>query len=287
MGRRERTVLIVALCAAALTGGAVHLPAAQRAEKLLEMVEVRGGTFVMGDNRGVGRSDEKPLHRVTVSDFYLSKYEVTVGQFQRFAEVTGYRTSAERQGGWLTWNGVFWEHKRNASWRKPYFPQTERDPVVMVSWNDAVEFCNWLSRREGLTLFYSIGAEVTEDWSADGYRLPTEAEWEYAATSGGKDVEYSWGSDSPHGNIADATLREAFPAWPFRTWPGYADGYVYTAPVGSYPPNDIGLFDMSGNAWEWCNDWYGSYTAEPQTDPRGPRSRHGALFARRLLDRRT
>jgi formylglycine-generating enzyme required for sulfatase activity len=168
------------------------------------------------------------------------------------------------------WTGVAWERKQNASWRNPYFEQTESDPVVMVSWLDAAEFCNWLSTREHYTLFYSIrGTDVAENWSADGYRLPTEAEWEYAARSGGKPLQYAWGNGTPAGNVADQTLRKRFPAWPFEIWSGYADGNVYTAPVGSYPPNELGLFDLSGNVWEWCNDWYEPYTLGAQADPRG------------------
>ena len=270
MGRAGLAVLMAAMLVQAALAGSAPVSLAQPVPHLLEMVSVPGGTFLMGDNVGDGRSDEKPVHRVTVSDFALSKYEVTVGQFRRFVAETGYRTSAERQGGWLVWNGAFWEHKRNASWKKPYFPQTDRDPVVMVSWFDAVQFCNWLSRREGLAPFYAVDPEVTGDWSADGYRLPTEAEWEFAARSRGLDMEYAWGNAGPEGNVADETLKKTFPAWHFEIWHGYADGHVYTAPVGSYPPNTIGLCDMSGNVWEWCADWYGSYTAEAQSDPRGP-----------------
>jgi formylglycine-generating enzyme required for sulfatase activity len=246
--------------------------AAQQGACLLDMVRVPGGTFLMGDSFGHGRSDERPLHPVTVHDFLLSRLEVTVGQFRQFVEDTGYRTSAERQGGWLVWTGTQWDRRFNASWRNPYFDQADDHPVVMVSWDDAVQFCNWLSRREGLAPVYRVDEVVTEDWSADGYRLPTEAEWEYAARSGGQAVEFAWGAGGPRGNVADTVLREAFPAWPFATWPDYRDGHVATAPVGSYPPNQLGLFDMSGNVWEWCNDWYVEYGAEPRVDPRGPAS---------------
>ena len=246
---------------------------AQQQVMLLDMVQMQGGTFWMGDTFGDGRPDEKPLHPVTVSSFALSKYEVTVGQFRQFAKERGYLTTAERQGGWLVWTGAAWERKFNASWKTPYFDQTERDPVVMVSWYDAIEFCNWLSRREQLTPFYDVkGTGVMENWSANGYRLPTEAEWEYAARSGGKTYKYSWGNGSPEGNVADESLKTTFKTWPFAIWSGYTDGYTYTAPIGSFPPNELGLHDMSGNVWEWCNDWYESYAAGEQTNPRGPPS---------------
>ncbi len=258
-----------ALFTAAVLLGVPVLAAAAQRQHLLDMVRVPGGTFLMGDTFGDGRSDEGPLHSVTVSAFALSRCEVTRGQFRQFVEETGYETDAEREGGWFVWTGSIWERKFNASWRVPYFPQSERDPVVMVSWNDAAEFCNWLSRREGLVPFY-IGRATWEDWSANGYRLPTEAQWEYAARSGGRDTRYSWGDGGLEGNGADETLRKAYPDWPFPIWTGYADGFVNTAPVGSYPPNALGLCDMSGNVWEWCNDWYGSYSAGPQEDPVGP-----------------
>jgi sulfatase modifying factor 1 len=246
---------------------------AQELAPILDMVQVRGGTFRMGDNIGDGNSDEKPVHEVTLSSYWLSKYEVTVGQFRQFVQESGYLTSAERQGGWLVWTGTAWERKFNASWKNPYFAQTERDPVVMVSWYDAIEFCNWLSRREKLTSFYDVrDTGVTQNWAANGYRLPTEAEWEFAARSGGKTYKYAWGNGGPQGNVADETLKGEFPAWPFAIWSGYADGYIYTAPVGSFPPNELGLHDLSGNVWEWCNDWFESYGAGEQTNPKGPSS---------------
>jgi formylglycine-generating enzyme required for sulfatase activity len=246
---------------------------AQEQGSLLDMVLVEGGTFRMGDTFGDGNSDERPVHAVTVSSFSLSKHEVTVGQFGQFVQESGYLTTAERQGGWLVWTGSVWERKANASWQNPYFAQTERDPVVMVSWYDAVEFCNWLSRREKLTPFYKLsGTAVMENWSANGYRLPTEAEWEYAARERGKAYKYSWGNASPKGNVADERLRMTFSAWPFIIWSGCDDGYTFTAPVGSFRPNELGLCDLSGNVWEWCNDWYERYLTGEQTNPRGPSS---------------
>ena len=126
------------------------------------------------------------------------------------------------------------------SWRNAGFEQTDEHPVVCMSWNDAVEFCKWLSRKEGKT-----------------YRLPTEAEWEYACRAGTTTRYYS--GDDPEtlakvGNVADAAAKAKFPEW---TWTIKAsDGYVFTAPVGRFKPNAFGLYDMHGNAGQWCADWY-------------------------------
>ena len=110
------------------------------------------------------------------------------------------------------------------------------------------------------------------DWSANGYRLPTEAEWEYAARSGGKKYKYAWGNGNPNGNIADQTAKSRFSGW--TIWENYTDGYTFTAPVGRFPQGDLGLSDMTGNVWEWCWDWYGSdyYTNSPANNPKGPTS---------------
>jgi formylglycine-generating enzyme required for sulfatase activity len=242
-------------------------------ESMLDMVLVWGGHFQMGDTFGEGNSDEMPVHTVTVSSFFMSKYEVTLGQFREFAQESGYLTSAERMGGWLVWTGTAWERKFDASWKNPYFTQGEKEPVVMVSWYDAVTFCNWLSHKEMLKPFYDVSSTgVMENWSADGYRLPTEAEWEYAARGGGITNWYSWSTGSPDGNVADESLKKVFSTWPFAIWSGYSDGYVYTAPVGSFRPNILGLYDMAGNVWEWCNGWQGRYPAGEKMDPRGPLS---------------
>ena len=134
MGRPGRDLLRVAALAVVALSGIVPLFPAQQGETLLEMVHVRGGTFLMGDGFGHGRSDEKPLHSVTVGDFTLSRFEVTVGQFRRFVQETGYRTSAERQGGWLVWTGMIWERKFNASWRRPEPSVHFTNPSTCVRW---------------------------------------------------------------------------------------------------------------------------------------------------------
>ena len=229
----------------------------------MEFVLVKGGCFPMGDTFGDGDADEKPVHRVCVGDFYMGKFEVTLGQFRQFVQETGYRTEAERGDGSYYFTGTEWKKGQDINWKNPGFAQTDRHPVVCVSYNDAMAFAEWLSRKSGRTI-----------------RLPTEAEWEYAARSGGKKYKYSWGNGSPSANIADLSTKKQFPKWPWPIWEGYDDGYVYTAPVGTYQPNGLGLYDMSGNAWEWCADWYGEkyYGESPKENPYGPASGEKRVF---------
>jgi formylglycine-generating enzyme required for sulfatase activity len=211
--------------------------------------------------------DEYPRHRVRITKaFYLGATNVTRGQFRRFVEDTGYKTDAEGGDnpgafGWDS-NKKQFVFSKTYSWQKVGFEQTEEHPVVGVSWNDAVAFCEWLSRKEGKT-----------------YRLPTEAEWEYACRAG-TTTRY-WCGDDPEGlaevaNVADAAAKAQFPDW--KTIAA-SDGYVFTAPVGSFRPNAFGLYDMHGNTWQWCADWYHSryYDMSPVDDPRGPASGSGRV----------
>jgi formylglycine-generating enzyme required for sulfatase activity len=228
------------------------------------MVFIPGGTFQMGDQFGDGSSDEKPVHAVTLSDFYLSRTELMVGEFADFVEATGYTTTAEKEGNsyvyttkWKTKSGVTWRDDTAGKNR----PNTEYNhPVIHVSWYDAVAYCNWLSGEHGLTPVYRIsGTTVTPNWSANGYRLPTEAEWEYAARSGGKKEKWA-------GTSVESSLTQ------FVNYSGKGDGYERTAPVGMLRANNLGLADMSGNVYEWCWDWYGSdyYGKSPSSNPKGP-----------------
>ena len=224
-----------------------------------EMVYVEGGSFMMGSNDG--ENDEKPVHQVTLDGFYVGKYEVTVDQFQQFVSATGYRTDAEKGGGarvWTgdIWTGIKWEQKKDANWRNPYFQQTDNSPVTCVSWNDAVTFCNWKSDWEGLTRAYRInGSDVTCNFEANGYRLPTEAEWEYAARGGSRSQGYKYSG----GNNLDEV------GW-------YRDNSNIAQSVGLKKPNELGCYDMSGSVWEWCWDWFGKYSAVSTTDLHGPNS---------------
>jgi len=224
-----------------------------------DMVFIKGGCFDMGDKFGDGEDNEAHVHKACVDDFYMSRYEVTVGEFSRFINEAKYETKAEKEGlGYiLNSRGDGWELSAGVSWKNPGFPQNDFQPVVLISWNDAMAYIEWLRRKDGKE-----------------YRLPTEAEWEYAARSGGKKYKYSWGNGSPEGNIAGEETKERFPERPWPVWKGYKDVYVFTASVGSFEPNESGLYDMTGNVWEWCSDWYGSdyYKSSPKDNPEGPSS---------------
>jgi formylglycine-generating enzyme required for sulfatase activity len=211
-------------------------------------VRIKGGTFMMGSPIDEPeRYDNEVQHQVTVSAFYMGKYEVTQKEYQ---EVMGTNPS-DFKGDNL--------------------------PVENVSWYDAVEYCNKRSQKEGLTLAYTINKDQTDPnnksedddikWTvtlnknANGYRLPTEAEWEYACRAGtttpfstGNNIttdQANYGGVFPYNNNAKGIYREE------------------TTPVGSFVPNPWGLYDMHGNVWEWCWDWYGDYSSGSQTDPVG------------------
>lgn len=243
------------------------------------LVRIEGGEFDMGDTFGDGRSDEKPVHKVKINTFYLGRNEVSLGEFRQFINATGYETDADKIGKcWVVTDSGSWEEKDDVNWRcdtegKQRPSDEENHPVIHVSWNDAIAYCNWLSQQEGLKEVYTISeSNVTADWEANGYRLPTEAEWEYAARSLGKKYKYAWGNGDPNGNIADETAKTKYSSW--TIWEGYRDGYVHTSPVGTFPQGDLGLNDMTGNVWEWCWDWFGSsyYQDSSEDNPKGPSS---------------
>ena len=235
-----------------------------------ETVTVRGGTFSMGqsdpDIGGAGTSkDEQPVHSVTVSNFNMGKYEITVAQFKAFIDDDGYKTDAEKEGTSRIYNYSKnqWEDVKGVNWKCDaegnIRPQSDYNhPVIHVSWNDAVAYCTWLSRK-----------------TSKKYRLPTEAEWEYAAGNGSRHTKYSWGNGDPSGknggNVADEVAAKKFNFTRNETniFMNYDDGYAITAPVGQYNANDFGLHDMTGNVWEWCSDWYSSYGSSAVSNPTG------------------
>jgi sulfatase modifying factor 1 len=201
-----------------------------------EMIFFEGSTFLMGSENGLPQ--EQPVHEVTVKSFYIDKSPVTVAEFRTFIERTNYKTEAEKFGD----SGVFnlekqnWELLPGAFWKKPFGPSgpeaEDNHPVTQVSWNDAVAFATWA-----------------------GKRLPTEAEWEFAARSGKNSGEkFSWGNQvSENGKFFANTWQGTLEK------PESHDGYLFTAPVGSFGENEAGLTDMGGNVWQWCADNYKAY----------------------------
>ena len=214
--------------------------------------------------------DEAPVHKVRISKpFYLGQHEVTIAQFRRFIEASGYKPESEADGtGGYGYNRDYDPEKSargdafegrdpRYSWRNPGFVQGDEHPVVNVSWNDAQALVRWLSEKEGVK-----------------YRLPTEAEWEYAARAG-TNTRYHSGNDVQGllkvANLFDADAAKNWPKWQAHALAGH-DGHAFTAPVGSLEANAFGLYDMHGNVWEWCADWYGEdyYAKSPLNDPSGP-----------------
>jgi sulfatase modifying factor 1 len=239
----------------------------------IEQAVVPAGVFAMGDARGDGnRADgEDPVHSVRLDGFSIDVTSVTVADFTRFVEATGYRTEAEKYGYSAVFHLVvaadpddvlgaaspipWWMGVRGADWRHPEGPRSdtsgrEDHPVVHVNWNDAQAYCAWAGRR-----------------------LPTEAEWEYASRGGLDGARYPWGDNllAPDGTWQCNIWQGSFP-----TLNTAEDGWVTTAPVRSYQPNGFGLWQTVGNVWEWCADTFDptTYSKRPPTaptsNPQGP-----------------
>jgi eukaryotic-like serine/threonine-protein kinase len=239
----------------------------------MELVLIPAGRFLMGSTETSEElmkvfpyakrewfDGERPAHAVTISQpFYLGKFEVTKGQFKKFADATGYRTDAEKDGkGGFGYTGDQLkplDQRPTFNWRSWGVDQSDESPVVNVSHSDALAFCEWLSRMEGKK-----------------YRLPTQAEWEYACRGGTSNRYYS--GDDPEdvtriGNVTDAAAKKKFPWWDAVS---SSDGWAFASPAGQFRPNNFGLYDMIGNVWEWCSDWYDEdyYLKSPDRDPTGP-----------------
>ena len=224
------------------------------------MVVIPAGEFSMGSPAAeAGRGqDEGPQRRVQIAQaIALGRSEVTVAEFRRFVEEAGYRTEAERDTRAQGCSGFIYDDPaaQNSapqpftSWRSPGLAQAQADshPVLCVSWNDARAYAQWLSKKTGKR-----------------YRLPTEAEWEYAARAGSTTARY-WGDDPAQAcrfaNVAD---QSRFQTWGFGQKHECTDGHYFTAPAGGYAPNRFGLYDMIGNVWEWTEDcWNASYAGAP------------------------
>jgi formylglycine-generating enzyme len=251
------------------------------------MVKIESGAFQMGGDNNQASADEYPKHKVTVNSFWMDQTEVTNRQFEEFVKATGYITTAEKKPDWeeikkqvppgtpkpeesmlvpaslvfsspsqtvsLTDYSKWWTWKEGADWKHPHGPDSnikgkENFPVVHVSWYDAQAYCKWA-----------------------GKRLPTEAEWEWAARGGLVNNIYPWGNEP-----IDAGKPKA------NTWQGQfpnkntlRDGFYFTAPVKSFPPNGYGLYDMAGNVWEWCADYYNADYYKKINKPDGIRNPNG------------
>ncbi|HLK28809.1 MAG TPA: formylglycine-generating enzyme family protein [Puia sp.] len=240
-----------------------------------KMVLVRGGSFEMGSDEF---EDAKPIHKITLHNFWMDEHEVTNAQFAKFVAATHYKTIAERplnpadfpdvpKDKLVAGSGVFsppqhavaldnplqwWEYVGGANWKHPYGPSSnikghENEPVVNVCYKDAVAYAKWA-----------------------GKRLPTEAEWEYAARAGKNYSTYYWGNElKPNGKWMANIFQGNFPYHNTAE-----DGFAGIAPIKSFPSNAFGLYDMEGNVWEWCSDFYRAdyYENSPVNNPQGPTS---------------
>jgi len=247
---------------------------------------IPGGSFMMGGDNSQADKDEYPKHQVTIDGFWMDATEVTNAEFAAFVKATGYITTAERKPDWeeikkqvppgtpkppdsmlvaaslvfkpshsevdLNDYSQWWEWKAGADWKHPQGPQSdikgkENYPVVQVSWDDAMAYCTWA-----------------------GKRLPTEAEWEYAARGGLSNTIYSWGNEPVESGKPKCNSWQGKFPYLNTDW----DGFDRLAPVKSFQPNGYKLYDMAGNVWEWCSDWYdynyyGSFSV-PVSNPKGP-----------------
>jgi formylglycine-generating enzyme required for sulfatase activity len=243
------------------------------------MVRINGGTFTMGSPANEpDRENDEVQHQVTVSGFYIGKYEVTVKEFRDFVNATGYISTVEQQGGL---KDIYSGKPTGLNWKNFLKSQRDDHPVLAVSWYDAIEYCNWRSRLEGFTPVYSINKTskdpnnkstydnlkwlVTWNQKENGYRLPTEAEWEYACRAA---------TTTPYYTGVSITTDQANYDGTSRTYGRKGNGIKRdtTTAVGSFTSNAWGIHDMAGNAFEYCWDWRGNYNAGNQVNPIGPSS---------------
>jgi len=272
---------------ASLNTASVGLPVANTDRSHIGMIWVKPGTFMMGADNKQASPDEYPKHKVTVNGFWMDATEVTNAQFAKFVKATGYKTIAERKPDWnelkkqlppdtpkpndsllvaaslvfdppkhpvdLNDYSQWWVWKKGADWKHPHGPGSsikgkDNYPVVHIAWYDAVAYCKWA-----------------------GKRLPTEAEWEWAARGGLENKIYPWGNEP---------IDEGKPK--ANTWQGHfpdnntvRDKFYGLSPAASFPPNGYGLYDMAGNVWEWCADYYNSNYYSTISRPEGIKNPQG------------
>ncbi len=272
----NNTAAVSACCAAsrgtagaAVTTAALPAPDQSAAIETAGMVLLPGGQFLMGtdDRQGYPADGEGPVRKIRLSPFWIDQTTVSNEQFAGFVGATGYKTEAEKFGWAFVFAGLlpddfpptrgvaqapWWRQVHGADWRHPEGSHSAIDqrlehPVIQVSWNDARAYCTWA-----------------------GKRLPTEAEWEYAARGGLEQQRYPWGDQlTPAGEHRMNVWQGTFPQRNTAE-----DGYVGTASVSSFPPNAFGLYNMTGNVWEWCTDWFHPtfHVNGPRRNPRGPKT---------------
>jgi sulfatase modifying factor 1 len=260
------------------------MPTAER-RAAEDMVWIEDGEFLMGSEAFY--PEERPVRRTEVGGFWIDRYPVTAAEFRRFVRETGYATVAERPldtadypdadpgllvPGALVFRKTsgpvplddalnWWEYVPGAFWKKPGGPGTtingrDRHPVVQVAYEDAEAYASW-----------------------SGKALPTEIEWEYAARGGLDGAAFAWGDEHfPNGKPMANTWQGEFP------WQNLnADGFEGTSPVGSFPPNGYGLYDVTGNVWEWTSDWFGADRSEDKSPCCAPPARAGERFPRKVI----
>ena len=261
------------------------MPTAERRADVQDMVWVEGGEFLMGSEDFY--PEEGPVRRTEVGGFWIDEHPVTAGEFRRFVRETGYATLAERPldpadypdadpdllvpgsvvfrktSGPVPLNDVrnWWEYVPGALWKKPGGPGTtingrDRHPVVQVAYEDVEAYASWC-----------------------GKTLPTEAEWEYAARGGLDGAAFAWGDEHfPNGKPMANTWQGEFPWQNLK-----ADGFEGRSPVGSFAPNGYGLYDMTGNVWEWTSDWFRADRSEGASSCCAPPARPGERFPRKVI----